>query len=154
MNFTKLFVRITNISWAKILLTCLSWYDFNDYNTPFSIFIDTIFFLMFGSLVIRPEIKVITSLILFSSVMRLVKATTILMAVSGLLEKRFLILFKRVRTYASIPFHYSTEDRNYYHISIFDSLLTKSLSREGINLSKFYTMKVLKKRFNLRDFNC
>ncbi len=109
---------------------------------------------MFGSLVIRPEMKVITYLILFSSVMRLVKATTILMAVSGLFEKRFLILFKRVRTYASIPFHYSTDDKNYYHISILDSLLTKSLSREGINLSKFYTMKVLKKRFNLRDFNC
>lgn len=92
---------------------------------------------MFGSALIRPEINVITSLILFSSVRPLVKATTILMAVSGLFEKRFLILFKRGRTYASTPFHYSTDDKNYYHISIFDSLRTNSLSREGINLSKF-----------------
>ncbi len=120
-----------------MLLTCLSWYDFNDYNTPLSIFIDTIFFFMFGSALIRPEIKVITSFMLFSSVIRLVRATTILIAVSGLLEKRFLILFKRGRTYASIPFHYSTDDKNYYHTSMLDSLLTNSLSREGMNLSKF-----------------
>ena len=92
---------------------------------------------MFGSALIRPEINVITYLMLFSSVIRLVKETTILMAVSGWFEKRFFILFKRGRTYVSTPFHYSTEDKNYYHISMLDSLLTSSLSREGINLSKF-----------------
>jgi len=79
---------------------------------------------------------------------------TILIDISALLMKRCLILLIKGTTWWSIPFQLSTDEMNSYQTSIFDSLLTSSLSSWGMSLSKLTTKNSEKNVFTFKDLAC